>query len=94
MLGPFWLTTSMAVMVIALGVLYAELFRTPVRDFMPYLCVGMLIWWLTRGLRSLVTMRIGFSAFAKPKPGCAVRMVGCPLAVNHWVTWWPASCSG
>ena len=29
MLGPFWLTASMAIMVIALGVLYAELFNTP-----------------------------------------------------------------
>jgi lipopolysaccharide transport system permease protein len=44
MLGPFWLTASMSVMVIALGVLYAELFRTPIRDFMPYLCVGLLVW--------------------------------------------------
>jgi len=46
MLGPFWLTASMAIMVLALGILYAELFRTPVRDFMPYLCVGLLIWYL------------------------------------------------
>jgi lipopolysaccharide transport system permease protein len=44
MLGPFWLTASMAVMVIALGVLYAELFSTPIRDFLPYLCVGLLVW--------------------------------------------------
>lgn len=44
MLGPFWLTASMAIMVIALGVLYAELFNTPVRDFLPYLCVGLLVW--------------------------------------------------
>jgi lipopolysaccharide transport system permease protein len=44
MLGPFWLTASMAIMVIALGVLYAELFNTPVHDFLPYLCVGLLVW--------------------------------------------------
>lgn len=43
-LGPFWLTASMAVMVIALGVLYAELFKTPINDFLPYLCVGLLVW--------------------------------------------------
>src|SRR5882757_3806255 len=34
-LGPFWLTASMAIMVIALGVLYAELFKTPVNDLLP-----------------------------------------------------------
>jgi lipopolysaccharide transport system permease protein len=44
MLGPFWLTASMAIMVIALGVLYAELFNTPIHDFLPYLCVGLLVW--------------------------------------------------
>jgi len=43
-LGPFWLTTSMAIMVIALGILYAEIFRTSVRDFLPFLCVGLLVW--------------------------------------------------
>src|SRR4030081_1846748 len=44
LLGPFWLTASMAIMVISLGVLYAELFNTPIRDFLPYLCVGLLVW--------------------------------------------------
>jgi ABC-2 type transport system permease protein/lipopolysaccharide transport system permease protein len=44
MLGPFWLTASTAIMVIALGFLYAELFNTSIRDFLPYLCVGLLVW--------------------------------------------------
>ena len=43
-LGPFWLTASMAIMVIALGVLYAELFRQPINDFLPFICVGLLVW--------------------------------------------------
>ena len=43
-LGPFWLTLSMAIMVIALGVLYAELFNTQIHDFLPFLCVGLLVW--------------------------------------------------
>jgi lipopolysaccharide transport system permease protein len=43
-LGPFWLTASTALMVIALGVLYAELFNQPINDFIPFLCVGLLVW--------------------------------------------------
>jgi lipopolysaccharide transport system permease protein len=43
-LGPFWLTASMAVMVIALGVLYAQLFNQPIDDFLPFFCVGLLVW--------------------------------------------------
>ncbi len=42
--GPFWLTASMAVMVVSLGVIYAELFNQPVDDFLPYFCVGLLVW--------------------------------------------------
>lgn len=48
-LGPFWLTASMGVMVIALGVLYAELFQQKIDDFIPFLCVGILVWTLMAG---------------------------------------------
>jgi lipopolysaccharide transport system permease protein len=44
LLGPFWLTASMAIMVVTLGFLYAGLFRTPIKDFLPFLCVGLLVW--------------------------------------------------
>jgi lipopolysaccharide transport system permease protein len=43
-LGPFWLTASTAVMVITLGVVYAQLFNQPINDFLPFLCVGLLVW--------------------------------------------------
>ena len=44
LLGPFWLTASMAIMVVSLGVLYANLFKSEIQDFMPFLCVGLLVW--------------------------------------------------
>ena len=44
LLGPFWLTASMAIMVVSLGVLYAALFKSEIQDFMPFLCVGLLVW--------------------------------------------------
>ena len=49
LLGPFWLTASMAIMVIALGVLYAGLFKTPIAELLPYLSVGLLVWNLLAG---------------------------------------------
>jgi ABC-2 type transport system permease protein/lipopolysaccharide transport system permease protein len=42
--GPFWLTISMAVMVVALGFLYAKLFQVPINEFIPFLCIGLLVW--------------------------------------------------
>jgi lipopolysaccharide transport system permease protein len=44
LLGPLWLTASMAIMVVALGVVYARIFKVELGDFMPFLCVGLLIW--------------------------------------------------
>jgi ABC-2 type transport system permease protein/lipopolysaccharide transport system permease protein len=44
LLGPFWLTASTGIMVVSLGLLYSELFKTSVADFLPYLCVGLLVW--------------------------------------------------
>jgi lipopolysaccharide transport system permease protein len=43
-LGPFWLTASTAVMVIALGALYAKLFNQAIDDFLPFFCIGLLVW--------------------------------------------------
>ncbi|WP_022722197.1 ABC transporter permease [Rhodopseudomonas sp. B29] len=43
-LGPFWLTASMGVMGVSLGTLYAELFKTSIQDFLPFLCIGLLMW--------------------------------------------------
>ena len=47
--GPFWLTASMAIMVVSLGVVYAELFNQLVDDFVPYFCSGLLVWNLLSG---------------------------------------------
>jgi lipopolysaccharide transport system permease protein len=44
LLGPFWLTASMAIMVVSLGFIYARIFKTNINDFMPFLCVGLLVW--------------------------------------------------
>lgn len=44
LLGPFWLSASTAVTVISIGVVYAQIFRLELFEFMPFLCVGLLVW--------------------------------------------------
>jgi lipopolysaccharide transport system permease protein len=44
MLGPFWLTMSTAVMIGALGVLYAALFHMDVHDYLPFLALSQVLW--------------------------------------------------
>ncbi len=43
-LGPFWLTLSTAVMVVAMGVLYATLFKMNVQAYLPYLALSLVLW--------------------------------------------------
>jgi lipopolysaccharide transport system permease protein len=43
-LGPFWLTISMGVQVSAMAFLYADLFHTDIRTYLPYLTISIVLW--------------------------------------------------
>ncbi len=43
-LGPIWITISMAVTAVALGVLYAGLFGNELSVQLPYILVGFIVW--------------------------------------------------
>ena len=45
-LGPFWLTISTLVMVVAMGVIYSQLFRMEIRTYLPFLTLGLIAWQL------------------------------------------------
>ena len=59
-LGPFWLTLSMAIMVGSLGFLFGALFGVPIRDFLPFLTLGFLAWGLISG--SIIEGCVAFTA--------------------------------
>ncbi|MDP3749241.1 MAG: ABC transporter permease [Phenylobacterium sp.] len=40
-LGPFWITISMGLMVLGIGLLYAQLFKISLREFMPFVALGI-----------------------------------------------------
>jgi lipopolysaccharide transport system permease protein len=44
LLGPFWLTLSTAIMVAAIGVLYATLFHQELTDYLPFLSISLVLW--------------------------------------------------
>ena len=51
-IGPFWITLSMAITVYSMGFLYAKIFHTQLEEYFPYLVSGMLAWGL---ILSLIT---------------------------------------
>jgi ABC-type polysaccharide/polyol phosphate export permease len=44
MLGPFWLTISMVIMIAAMGVIYAQMFSMEIKHYLPFLTVGLVVW--------------------------------------------------
>ncbi|EFM59128.1 ABC-2 type transporter [Brucella sp. BO2] len=42
--GAFWLTLNMAVFIGALGLIFGTLFQSEMREFLPYLCTGIITW--------------------------------------------------
>jgi ABC-2 type transport system permease protein/lipopolysaccharide transport system permease protein len=80
-LGPFWLTASMGVMVVSLGILYAELFKINISDFMPYVCVGLVIW----GLISSILNEAG-GLFTSQE--LFIKQIRLPYSIYVWKFVW------
>lgn len=42
--GAFWLTINMGVLIAALGFVFGTLFRTPMQEYLPYICASLIFW--------------------------------------------------
>ena len=80
-LGPFWLTISMGILVGALGVLYAGLFKADITDYMPFVAVGFIVWGLISGL-----ITEGCEAFIGADG--IIKQVNLPLSVHVYRVVW------
>jgi ABC-type polysaccharide/polyol phosphate export permease len=49
-LGPFWQTITTAVMIGAMGFIYARLFQTPLENYLPLLTAGLVFWQFISGM--------------------------------------------
>lgn len=49
-LGPFWITLSMGLMVLGIGYLYANLFNMPVAQFIPFVALGIVFFGTISGV--------------------------------------------
>jgi len=83
-LGPFWLTASMAIMVLSLGVLYGELFKVKLSEFIPFICVGLIIW----GFISSILIE-GGSVFTAHE--LFIKQIRLPYTVYVWKFVWSKS---
>jgi lipopolysaccharide transport system permease protein len=59
-LGPFWITISMAVTVYSMGFLYSHLFHIELSQYYPFVVASMLAWSLVSSI--IIEMTDGFTA--------------------------------
>jgi hypothetical protein len=74
-IGPFWLTLSMGVMVAALGLLYGAIFGRELEHYLPYLAAGFVCW----GLISTLILD-GTNAFIASEG--MIKQLAAPLSVH------------
>jgi ABC-type polysaccharide/polyol phosphate export permease len=43
-IGPFWTTLSLGVFIFALGVVWTQLWKQEIRNYLPFLSSGMIVW--------------------------------------------------
>jgi ABC-type polysaccharide/polyol phosphate export permease len=80
-LGPVWLTLSMAIVIAALGVLYGQLFGMELTTYLPYLSAGIPIWHL---LSSIVNQ--GSQVFIGA--GGVIKQIKLPYSVHVFQLVW------
>lgn len=78
-LGPFWITLSMGVMVLGIGLLYAQLFKLPVRDYMPFVALGIVLW-------GLISTTLTESCDTFVQAAGMLRQTALPLLTFTWRT--------
>jgi ABC-type polysaccharide/polyol phosphate export permease len=48
--GPFWITISMGVMIASIGIVFGQIFNSPMKEYLPYLAAGIIFWALISGV--------------------------------------------
>jgi ABC-2 type transport system permease protein/lipopolysaccharide transport system permease protein len=81
MIGPFWLTISMGVTIVALGGLYAGLFRADIAQYLPHVAIGFVVWGFISGL-----INDGCNAFIDGQRN--IRQVRLPLSIYVYRVVW------
>jgi homopolymeric O-antigen transport system permease protein len=79
LLGPFWLTISMVIMVAAMGLIYARMFNMELEHYLPFLTIGLVVW----GFVSTVITE-GCQTFLAAQN--VITQVRMPFSVHAWRT--------
>ncbi|MBN1474643.1 MAG: ABC transporter permease [Syntrophaceae bacterium] len=71
-LGPFWLTISMGVLIGALGLVFGTLFASSMREFLPFLTSGLILW-------TLITTSLNDGCMGFTAAEAMIKQISLPL---------------
>lgn len=74
-LGPFWLTLSMGIMITTIGVVFGQIFKTPLTEFLPFLTIGVILW-------TFISSVINDGCMGFITAGGIIREIPLPLFVH------------
>jgi len=74
-IGPFWLTISMGVMIASIGVVFGQIFNTPMDEYLPFLAAGIILWAFITG-----TINEGCTGFIEAE--AMIKQLPIPLFVH------------
>src|SRR5437763_1876729 len=73
-LGPFWITLSMAIFIVLLGVIYSRIFKMDIAIYLPYIAMGIILWRFVSG-----TTNESCSAFVEN--GAIIKQISLPYTL-------------
>jgi homopolymeric O-antigen transport system permease protein len=73
-LGPFWITLSMGIFIVLLGVIYSRLFHTDITTYIPFLAAGFTVW-------GLIAQTTTESCMAFNEGGRIIKQIKLPYSV-------------
>ncbi|ARP88271.1 ABC transporter permease [Bordetella genomosp. 9] len=79
--GAFWLTISMGVVIATIGIVFGQIFSSPMEQFLPFLAIGLILW----GFISAVITE-GCSGFISAE--AIIKQLPIPLTVHMFRMIW------
>ncbi len=80
-LGPFWLTLSMGIMIGTIGVVFSQILSSPIDEFIPFLSAGLILWGL---VSSIVTEACTAFIYSEG----VIKQLPLPLSVHMFRMIW------
>ena len=80
LLGPFWITISIGVMIMALGLLYSQIFNQAISEYLPYVGCSLILWFfisnmINEGCFTFISSEYQIKQVDQPLPLYAFRLL-------------------